>query len=104
MIASDRRVLSFLLKIDQKGKDHIRCEMIQHKRFGSDLKPVGGKWDKEGKCIPIRLDGMAAHPLYMRKIVAKKLMQTRRKLHFTTARDLTYSINPMRCLASLTLR
>jgi len=48
--------------------------MIQHKRSGFDLEPVGGKWDKERKCILVRFDGMVAHPFYVRKVVAKKLM------------------------------
>jgi hypothetical protein len=74
MVAGDWSVLSFVLKINQKGKDHIRCEMIQHKRAGFDLKTVYGKWDKQGKYIPIRFDGMAADPFDMRKIGTKKPM------------------------------
>lgn len=47
---------------------------------------------------------METDPFYVWKVVAKKLMQTCRKFQFTTARFLVYSINPMRCSASFTLR
>jgi len=81
LIARSGPVAALGLEVIEEGEDELRGDLLQAQGFYFDAIIAGGKDQEEFEGVPVRLEGMVAHPLDVRQVMVEKLMDWGGQLH-----------------------